>query len=587
MIHIIRGRLSLIILVSLFTILTIGLLAFRSNMETIRNTNEQAMDQMLDTKRTALDKYLESVEASAMNVAYNKAVQDLLKMAGDDRRLTSDLHDIAVSAMMNAAASRKSVLNMLLFDRNHQPTAEAGSSSSRPIRFAQFPYREAAYFSGVSQGTLFQEQIPVYYYYLPVYSSSPPNFGTRIGTLLVILNTFELRELLAVQDNSDTQFVVIDAEDRVISSTVGTRDTEGTLSAGFIPGTAADPESMPVKSMVKTVELKKSDWRIYAVSSGIQIRDDVRSMLFLDLTLFFLCLLVLMFIYITFTNSLRRHVKMLTGKLQAAPEGKGQLPDGRMSLREFRDIEDTANDMLKKISALEQEKEQQIKDAYALKLAASSWEIHAIRRQLQPHFIYNTLDHLRGMAMYHGDDELSDQILKLATILRYDMQGGMYAVVADEIEMLSNYRDIVQGRAGKRFRIDIDCDAALMKARIPRMMLQPLVENSVQHGLRDVLSGGQVDVLLRRTPEQRMSIQVRDNGAGMTGERVEELEKAIRNADDSTALAGVGLISTLRRIQLMYREQASFELTSAPGEGTVVRIVIPFEEAANHAGSDR
>jgi two-component system sensor histidine kinase YesM len=219
-----------------------------------------------------------------------------------------------------------------------------------------------------------------------------------------------------------------------------------------------------------------------------------------------------------------------------------------------------------------------IKDTYALKLVASRWQIDALRRQLRPHFIYNTLEHLRGMALFSGNNELSDQIMELAQILRYDTRGGMYSVVSEEIEMLSHYTHIVQARTGDRFQVHINCEEELLSAGIPRMMLQPLVENAIQHGVNDILCGGQVDIDLRKSADGRMSITVNDNGVGMTSQRLEELKKILQDVNSSMADVGVGLISTIRRIKLMYKEKASYVLKSTLREGTTIQILIPIEE---------
>jgi len=575
-----RGRLAQVIIFSLVIILFVVGMAVRNNAAVVQSTTEQAMQQVLKAKQSAIDAYMSYIRSVAMNVAYNKAVQDLLSQIGEDRMLTSNLHSIVGSTINNVPMICDSVVFIDLLDSNNRHVADAGTYNM--ISYADFPIRREAYFGEVSMGVYFRERIPIFYFYLPIYSSQIPGFGERIGTLLCFFNTLELRDLLT-SDDAQNQHYIVTSEDNRFMIGDNIRHQESWECPKYELGEIVEFQNIPQYTMVKTAQLEQVNWKLSVVNLEYPVKAAWDEIVIYNIWLFSGCVVTLMILYALFANSLRKHTKKIITLLEALPERK-QIAY-RLSLQEFIKIEETINAMMNKIEAMEEERERRIKETYDLSLAASRWEIDAIRRQLQPHFIYNTLEHLRGMALFHGADELSDQILRLAKILRYDFQGGICALVSQEIEMLDSYRTIITQRAGYRFEITISCQDELANASIPRMMLQPLVENAVQHGLQDVLSGGWVLVELKEESRRRMSITVSDNGAGMSQERLQQLVHIIQDHDDSVTDRGVGLISTIRRIRLMYQDRASWTLTSSAGKGTTVHIVIPIEEADHRAGS--
>lgn len=198
-------------------------------------------------------------------------------------------------------------------------------------------------------------------------------------------------------------------------------------------------------------------------------------------------------------------------------------------------------------------------------------ELEALRAQLHPHFLFNTLNAIASLM--RTDVAAAEQMLtQLGEMLRVMIeQGGTQEVsVADEVEFLERYLAIERVRFSDRLVADVTVDPAVYGAAIPHLLLQPLVENAIRHGIGPRPSGGRVTVALSRVAQQ-LTCQVRDDGVGLPEGRTRGRE-------------GVGLGNTRARLQQLYGAQHRFDIVAGDGGGVAVLIAIPYHAAPVMAG---
>jgi len=205
-------------------------------------------------------------------------------------------------------------------------------------------------------------------------------------------------------------------------------------------------------------------------------------------------------------------------------------------------------------------------------------ELLALQTQINPHFLFNTLQAGMQLSMVEGADRTTDFLEKLAGFIRYALKPPSRSVlVSDEIECVARYIWLLKLRFGERFDFSLEADDAVLGVETPALLLQPLVENSVGHGLRDREGGGRVEVSARVSEDGHSALlTVSDTGVGM---EASEVERLLREGDDDEDLAdrGIGLRNVIRRVKLATRGRGAVELESRPGEGTTVRIRLPME----------
>jgi len=203
-------------------------------------------------------------------------------------------------------------------------------------------------------------------------------------------------------------------------------------------------------------------------------------------------------------------------------------------------------------------------------------KLQALQMQLNPHFLFNTLHSIS--ALMHKDVEAADRmIMRLGDMLRAALEGSdtQEVPLRDELKFLQRYLEIEQIRFGDRLTVKLEIAPDTFEAQVPNLILQPLVENAIRHGIEPHARPGRIELHAHRQADV-LTLDVCDNGAGL------------RNHDPSRE--GVGLSNTRARLQELYGNAHRFELGSAPGGGLVVQLTIPFRLKNNHhenANADR
>lgn len=201
---------------------------------------------------------------------------------------------------------------------------------------------------------------------------------------------------------------------------------------------------------------------------------------------------------------------------------------------------------------------QQIKEAELRELAVKS-ELTALKAQLNPHFLYNVFNTIS--ATVPPEQEHTRELLaELADLFRYQLQASKtdLVTVRDEVGFLQKYLDLEKARFGDRLHVHFEVPATVMNARIPPMLLQPLVENAVRHGIAPLIEGGEVRVQIQER-EGQLQVSVSDTGAGLSGGKVNGF--------------GVGLANTRLRLDKMYGSELILEANQP--SGVRVRFEIP------------
>jgi LytS/YehU family sensor histidine kinase len=256
----------------------------------------------------------------------------------------------------------------------------------------------------------------------------------------------------------------------------------------------------------------------------------------------------------------------------------GQLTGGRRLLSDDRAALDAIASLLgRRIDAIRlarERYERQLREQEIGKLATEA-ELRALRSQINPHFLFNALTTI-GYLIQTAPNRALDTLLRLTSLLRGVLRSeGELTTLGREIELIESYLDIERARFEERLRVRIDVPAALKSLRVPPLLLQPVVENAVKHGIAPQRLGGEVTVTARLEDEAMLSMVVRDSGAGASGDELRVGREA-----------GVGLKNVERRLACQYGASATVTIQSEPGVGTTVEIRMPAEyRLAEHTPS--
>ena len=238
------------------------------------------------------------------------------------------------------------------------------------------------------------------------------------------------------------------------------------------------------------------------------------------------------------------------------------------------------NDMLDQISHLNGELMTSMENLYHLEVLNRESELNYLRSQINPHFLYNTLETVRGMAVMEGAPMVQKMVGALIRVFRYNVKKGAAVLLGEEMDMIQSYLLIQTLRFGDRLTVEYEVDDAARQCVLPKMLLQPVVENLVQHGIEESFRDDGLIRIEARVENGILCIDCRDNGRGMSQE---ELSQAYANiqADSYTAGTGVGLRNVYGRLKLVYGERFRFDITSLEDEGTNMHIELPARGMEN------
>ena len=225
------------------------------------------------------------------------------------------------------------------------------------------------------------------------------------------------------------------------------------------------------------------------------------------------------------------------------------------------------------------------KKDYELQNSLDRAKFRNLQSQINPHFLYNTLETIRGLALLEGADQVASMASALGKYFRYNISFKVDVVsIGDEINNIRNYFLIQQYRFSDRFQLVLDFDEEdedIMGYPLPKMTIQPLVENAIFHGLEKVMRGGRVTIRIVRE-DSMLSIHVIDNGAGIPAKLMHEINASLytnremTTADQPQESNRVGLLNINQRICALYGSRYGLRLTSMENVGTDVEITMPY-----------
>jgi two-component system sensor histidine kinase YesM len=238
---------------------------------------------------------------------------------------------------------------------------------------------------------------------------------------------------------------------------------------------------------------------------------------------------------------------------------------------EISELADTFNNMVLEMRKLTDKN-------HVMLLMEKESELNALQAQINPHFLYNALDSLYWQAFDSKQHRLAEDILSLSELFRVLLSNGKSEITVEkELGIVRHYLHIQKMRFDKKLDYSIDVDAATLRYSIPKLILQPFVENAITHGLENKASWGCVSVT-GRLADGFLCFTVRDNGAGMSKEKVAQILDDSEDSEYANQRVGSYAIRNVKeRMSLRYGGEATLNIDSKPGEGTSVYIGIPAD----------
>jgi len=336
------------------------------------------------------------------------------------------------------------------------------------------------------------------------------------------------------------------------------------ISGKVIYGTSEEETDLAGLESVQ-IPVKDTEWEV-----AVYYPNPVTTWYILRILAVFILILVALtgfFFFITYLigRYVTRPIMQLAHRarsINAPSEQLGVVDDS--ALDEIRDLEESFDKMLQRVDqSAEQEKR-----AYSL----------ALQAQMNPHFLYNTLSIISAAGEEAGAENVTDMCVRLSDMLRYVASYEKITVpLREEIAHTVNYLSLMKARYEEYFTFNIQVDEELLNLAVPKLLVQPLAENCFKHGFKMSPPPWNIDIRMRGDA-RRWELVIKDNGVGVTEERIAEIREKIDRAAEEMSVSdigGVGLVNTVVRLKLTHSRRVDYSIKS--GSGTTIRITVDPE----------
>ncbi len=403
----------------------------------------------------------------------------------------------------------------------------------------------------------------------------------KSGVLVIQLNT-KMFNLILSQESQPT--MIVDEENNIISSNqkdfIGNKlqniiDTQEILAGktGIFQGMTQD---VSTHILVDSIQLDSSVNNVRIISliadKDIGRNANMFGKMGLIVVTISVCIALLLIYYIS---------KLLSNRLIRLSSQIGQVGNGNFNTHILIDGKDEIGQLSKQLDLMVKNIKQLLNEVYEsnrqktlLERKQSEIKFKMLASQMNPHFVFNALESIRMKAHIRGEQEIARAVKLLGKLIRNSIEVGSRNVnLISEIEVVRSYLEIQKFRHGDRLNYFIEIDPQTKQIPIPPLIIQPLVENAVIHGVEKNESGGSVYVKTLLC-EKGLLVEVTDNGIGISEERQREIFKALNEQEEKEGMR-IGLRNIHQRLQLSYGKDAGLHIESKKHIGTKIYFIIP------------
>ncbi|PYI57499.1 sensor histidine kinase [Paenibacillus flagellatus] len=603
----IQVRLTVHFLLILVPLVAVSLFAnIRSHQILERKTVERTKSSLLSAI-DYIDLTMRNMEEISNLLTRNQAVNGWLAAAGPELSVESVVNfgeligDLSEIVALNNLLYQVSVL--------HSPSDTLLSSRFGGVRLKDASleswYRNAAYQNGFSYLHLPSENAyPIRGEYvfakdgvylirsMNVYNRSAfPNFiilGIKKESLLkLIASSLPSAHTRAYLYDHDNRLVVgTDPEHAPLRPNLWEGEDEAAVTArADVPGGGETMLAVKVRSA-------QTHWSLVTLQPESELYKENRQLQLFTFTIIAISVVLAFWISWMVYSGIASPLKSLSFGMKQIRLGNLNVTLANRRKDELGYVTESFNQMAHDQRAL-------IRDHYEQQLQLSKAELKFLQSQINPHFLYNTLDSIYWTAQEYEAEEIGEMVYHLSKFFRLSLQKGRDTVtVAETIEHLNHYIRVQELRFQYHFTVEYRIDEAAKRLRVLRLLLQPLAENAILHGLEKAPLGGTLTISAR-IEGPYLALGVEDNGVGMSADRLAYIRREIGAVTtDNTVLSPFdpnrakdlfGLRNVVARVKIVYGDEASCRIDSAPGTGTSIVLLLPLAACEDQEadGSER
>jgi two-component system sensor histidine kinase YesM len=576
----IRGQMFLIATLTIGVIVVILMFNYNRYAVSLTKNNEgYTNDIFSQMEQTILSNY-SVIKWLTYNVSYNQTIQDYL--LDDDMLSKIQRYPTIKNLLLNLSTVNSGILDLVIIGKKGGEFSLQGSDVSL---FGNFlPKKADSYFSKI-QVCKKQGVIDKYCFAVGtnIFSSDIHNqYTSEIGQIILIIDASTLTggyDLKSLQPG--TSVYLLDRSNTIFMS----NDHEKI-------GQQFDLPHLPVENGVillnkklthiQVEELSQIGGKIVRLTPDDVFFHDIREMRKQSLIALAVGILLLMIPFFLILNNMIFPLRKLYQYMRISDRNDLNKRVDLHGSAEAVVIGTRYNQMLSDVHVLTCQLMDTDERLLKSEIEKKQAEFNFLKSQVNPHFLYNTLDAISGIASEHQELEIREMTRALSRMFRYSIKGHDFVTLIDEIRIVKAYMNIQTIRFSHRFEFLCNIPEDLMDLTVPKMILQPIVENAVYHGLEPRYEKGTLSLSahLEGNHGQDLVITIKDDGVGMDEKKLERVSYLLYTAQwdaDSGKGSGIGLSNVHNRLQFLYGNEYGLVISSKEKQGTIVTLRIPAQ----------
>lgn len=591
------------LIVIVLSLLSVGAVSYWQSSRALDDQVKQYMEQMVDSANFQTDSYLQAYELLSNAFSSNSDVRNFMEIKPDDAYeyyLYSDKIKKFSESSVQSVVTLYKQLNMIYVVGKHGRSfiyENQNLLNLDPV-LVQEQFDNLMKIAGDGKIALLNMSIR------PVDQGSVvtmarkvrgPSYGDENRGVVAI--EIKLDELAKTWDRVSLGkegffFIVDDAGNYIYPPSMGQRKPRDELASLVL---ASGNQTFLHKydgeeRMFVSRKSGYSDWNLVASMPVEELRRPANTIRTTTIIVGLVTLAIALWLAYRFGRSIIAPIRGLKDSMRETEKGNWQYIDeiGRTDeigglIHSYNLMVTRLSDMIKRVYEAELEQQKNQLELGETKLERQRAEFQSLQLQINPHFLYNTLETINCYAIVQDSSEITEMVEAMAFMLRYSVQTNLEEItVANELNHVRNYMIVLQHRTGKEFEIDVAIPPGLLLEKMVRLTLQPLIENIFQHAFPDGVEPHHFIRIDARKEGGLFQVFIEDNGTGIKPERLAELRTKLKEnrlaepeETGESQGGGIGLMNVHRRIQMVFGEAYGLSIDSKWGRGTCLTMTMP------------
>lgn len=562
-----------LILIMLIILLISFVISNKIAERTVENKIAESSNKIILQIEETMESFFKDMDGISYSLLYSPTIQTYLSLDEDLSKIL--MNKEMLSVFSSTLALKDNMMGIQLYDNEGQMAASAGQA------YAPVTKRNV---SDIEYSVVNPNQLNGTYYTIsiPVYNLQ----NNRVlkdyrGMCVFIMDVMHFKNILSKSKISQSsKLLLVDQNDQIITGTDGVSKEELIQ----VDGLRNDN-----RFIVQDITLTYNDWKIISIIPKKELLEDLSIIKRLNMATYLIIFSIVCLFLLIFYSRILKPVKALLDFVKTYARSDSQSRFNVVYHNEIGVLANNLNRMLDDIDTLSQDVQNVQLQMYETEIVNKQMEVSTLRNQINPHFLYNTFELIRAMALFHKVDDIAAISTSLSSMFRYSVKGDNIVLIQDEIIHIQEYAKIIEFRFRGKIKIIVNADENIDKVMTLKMLLQPCVENAVFHGLEKKVEPGTVNVNIVWIGKNKIRMTIVDNGCGIETDRLEELRASLQQLETSgnqlnEVGQGIGLANSYRRIKLFYGDQADLTINSEWNIGTTICITIPTDMSIKEMG---